>query len=86
MKLLGVPIADKKTEGPTTRICFLGLEIDTEEFVVRIPLPKIEEITSKIQELLLREKCKLKQKQSLIGSLNFACRAIVPGRPFCLFV
>ena len=83
MKLLGVPIADKKTEGPTTRICFLGLEIDTEEFVVRIPLPKIEEITSKIQELLLREKCKLKQMQSLIGSLNFACRAIVPGRPFC---
>ena len=31
MKLLGVPIADKKTEGPTRRICFLGLEIDTEE-------------------------------------------------------
>lgn len=21
--------------------------------------------------------------QSLIGSLNFACRAIIPGRPFC---
>lgn len=32
---------------------------------------------------MIRTKCKLKQMQSLIGSLNFACRAIVPGRPFC---
>lgn len=45
MTLLGVPIAVEKTEGPTTKICFLGLEIDSEEMVVRIPLPKIQEIT-----------------------------------------
>ena len=37
----------------------------------------------KIDEILLRAKCTLKQMQSLIGSLNFACRAIIPGRPFC---
>ena len=30
-----------------------------------------------------KKKCTLKQMQSLIGSLNFACRAIIPGRPFC---
>ena len=45
MTLQGVPIAYEKTEGPTTKICFLGLEIDSEEMVVRIPMPKIEEIT-----------------------------------------
>ena len=47
MTLLGVPIAYEKTEGPTTQICFLGLEIDSEEMVVRIPMPKIKEITQK---------------------------------------
>lgn len=83
MTLLGVPLASEKTEGPKTKICFLGLEIDTEEMVIRIPVTKIYEIISKIEEILPRKKCKLKQLQSLIGSLNFACRAVVPGRPFC---
>ena len=83
MMLLGVPVAQEKTEGPLTKICFLGLEIDSEESVIRIPRIKIQEITDKINDTLPRKKCKLKQMQSLIGSLNFACRAIVPGRPFC---
>ena len=83
MTLLGVPIAYEKTEGPTTRICFLALEIDSEEMVVRIPMPKIKDITQKIEDLLARAKCTLKQMQPLIGSLNSACRAITPGRPFC---
>ena len=83
MTLLGVPIAYEKTEGPTTKICFWGLEIDSEEMVVRIPMPKIKEITQKIEDLLAHAKCTLKQMQSLTGSLNFVCRAITPGRPFC---
>ncbi|MEW8545793.1 MAG: reverse transcriptase domain-containing protein [Candidatus Thiodiazotropha sp.] len=83
MTLLGVPVASEKTEGPSTKICFLGLEIDSEEMVIRIPRGKIIEITQKIEEILPREKCTLKQMQSLIGSLNFACRAVTPGRPFC---
>ncbi|MBV2113440.1 MAG: hypothetical protein KUF82_21005 [Candidatus Thiodiazotropha sp. (ex Ctena orbiculata)] len=83
MTLLGVPVASEKTEGPTTKICFLGLEIDSEEMVIRIPKSKIDEITQKIEEILPRQKCTLKQMQSLIGSLNFACRAVTPGRPFC---
>ena len=83
MTLLGVPTASEKTEGPTTKICVLGLEIDSEEMVIRIPQAKIVEIVQKVDEILLGAKCTLKQMQSLIGSLNFACRAIIPGRPFC---
>ena len=33
--------------------------------------------------MLSKEKTTLKKMQSLIGSLQFACRAIIPGRPFC---
>ena len=79
---LNVPIAEEKTEGPSTTMCFVGLEIDSVEQLVRIPKSKVEEIVGKNQYLLCRKKAILKEIQSLIGSLNFACRAIRPGRPF----
>ena len=34
---LGVPIADEKLVGPVPVLTFLGLEIDTDEMMVRIP-------------------------------------------------
>ena len=80
---LGVPLAEEKTEGPTEVLCFLGLELDSVDMVVRIPMDKIVELIGKIDMVLHKEKVTLKQMQSLIGSLNFCCRAIVPGRPFC---
>jgi hypothetical protein len=40
---LGVPLSAEKTIGPATVIIFLGLEIDTNEMVVRIPIEKITE-------------------------------------------
>lgn len=83
LRKLGVPIADEKTEGPTTIICFLGLELNSEEMVVRLPKEKVKEIVNKIRDILAKEKVTLRAMQSLIGVLNFACRAVVPGRPFC---
>lgn len=83
MRQLHVPIADEKTAGPATIICFLGLELDSEKMEVRIPLHKIQEIIDRIDNFLQREKVTLREMQSLIGVLNFACRAVVPGRPFC---
>lgn len=80
---LGVPLALEKTEGPTEVLVFLGLELDSVKMEVRIPLAKIEELVSKIKEMLSKSKAKVKDIQSLIGSLNFCCRAIPPGRPFC---
>lgn len=80
---LGVPIAVDKTEGPKQVLVFLGLEIDSIQMRIRIPLEKICEIIAKVNVLLSKSKCTLNQMQSLIGSLQFACRAIVPGRPFC---
>ena len=50
---------------------------------VRIPREKIDEVVTKVKAMLLRKKSTLKEMQSLIGSLNFCCRAIAAGRPFC---
>jgi len=83
MKELGVPLAEEKTEGPSEVIVFLGLELDTNRMVVRIPQEKLDDIKCKILQILSKQKTTLKELQSLIGSLNFCCRAIIIGRPFC---
>lgn len=83
MAELNVPLAEDKTEGPAEVLCFLGLELDSIHMVVRIPQEKIGELLQKIELVLSKEKVTLRQMQSLIGSLNFCCRAIIPGRPFC---
>lgn len=83
MDRLNVPLADDKTEGPVTKICFLGLFLDSEQMMVSIPVSKIQEIMLTINTILHKDRCKLREMQSLIGMLNFACRAIAPGRPFC---
>jgi hypothetical protein len=41
---LGLPIADEKTVGPCTNIEYLGLTIDSDELLVKIPQDKIEKL------------------------------------------
>ena len=83
-KEFGVPIADEKTEGPCTVLVFLGLELDSVLMQVRIPMDKVQKLVDQILAVLEHNSSvTLKELQSLLGSLNFMCRAIAPGRPFC---
>ena len=79
---LGVPIAPEKTEGPTNKLIFLGLTINSSDQTVTIPEDKLIKLRGLLTTMLGRKKCTLKEVQSLIGSLNFACRAVAPGRAF----
>jgi hypothetical protein len=83
MQEIGVPLADEKSEGPCQVLVYLGLELNSRQMLVRIPGEKIQEVVEKILATLTKKSVKLKNIQSLIGSLNFCCRAIVVGRPFC---
>ena len=76
-------LADDKTEGSTEVLVFLGLELDTINMIVLIPHQKVLEIVEKIEAVLNKIMTILKEMQSLIGSLNFACRAVIARRPFC---
>ncbi len=78
-----MPISEEKTVRPTTVLVFLGLEIDSIAMQVRIPIEKVNEIVQLIHTFLSKKSVTLREMQSLLGSLNFMCRAIVPGRPFC---
>ena len=68
-KELGVPVAAEKLEGPATRLVFLGIEIDTEEMVVRLPLDKLLELKVLVGKWLSRKSCGHQELQSLAGKL-----------------
>ena len=79
---LGVPLAKEKSEGPTTCLTFLGLELDSVKMQVRVPLEKIQEIKREIHKTRSTKSATIRKIQSLVGKLNFVCRAVRPGRAF----
>ena len=79
---LGVPLATDKTEGPTTCIVFLGIEIDTMAGVLRLPEEKLHRIKRSLQQWVGRRTCQRRELESLIGLLQHACRVVRPGRSF----
>ena len=80
---LGVPLALDKTKGPTTTITFLGIEFDTVHMVLRLPSEKLSNLRLQILSILEKKKVSLRELQSMLGLLNFACRVVRPGRTFC---
>ncbi|CAG2240910.1 unnamed protein product [Mytilus edulis] len=79
---LGIPIKKEKTVLPTTVITIYGIEVDSNIMECRLPQEKIEKIQAKLHEFSRRKKVTLRQLQSLIGLLNFACTVVCPGRAF----
>lgn len=82
-KMWSVPLANDKTVTPVEILTFLGVEFNTLEMMLRLPDEKIAEIRERISVLLRLDKVSLREIQSIIGLLNFACQVIVPGRAFC---
>ena len=66
----------------TQVLSFLGYELDSVKMEVRVPSDKLEKCLSLIQEFLTKPKFTLKTLQSIIGTLNFACAVVLPGRAF----
>ena len=79
---IGVPLALDKTVLPCTLIEYLGLLIDTVLRQLVVPKDKVLDALQRIDNVATKKKCTLKELQSLIGSLNFLCRAIRPGRAY----
>lgn len=81
-KNLKIPIAADKTQGPCTVLEFMGIILDTDRMEARLPPDKVERIQTSLASFQSRKSCTLKELQSLIGTLNFACKVVPPGRPF----
>ncbi len=79
---LGMPLEEKKEEGPSEVLTFLGLEIDTVKMEVRLPQEKVKEMRSILKRWRGMKSCKRRDLESIVGSLNHACKAVRPGRAF----
>ena len=79
---LGVPIANKKVEGPSTCLVFLGILIDTMRGELRLPLDKLTRLRDRVKEWLQKKRCTKRELLSLAGQLQHAATVIRPGRTF----
>ncbi len=77
-----MPIAPAKTEGPATKLIFLGIELDTVSLTMSLPQEKLEHLCTMIQDRESKKSCTKRELLSLIGYLQHACRVIKPGRSF----
>ena len=79
---LGLTVAKEKTVGPTTRITFLGIQIDSVEMTIGLDSEKVSSIRTLLTEWLDRETCSLHQLLSIVGILSWAANVVAHGRTF----
>ena len=79
---LNIPLSEKKTEGPATKLEYLGIFLDSEKMEASLPSEKISRILEILDTVKMRSSCTKRELLSLLGHLNFACRVILPGRSF----
>lgn len=78
----GIPIKSEKTVLPTTVLTIYEIEIDSMALICRLPDLKLIKIRECLRLAKRKRTMTLKDLQSLIGLLNFACLVVVPGRTF----
>ena len=69
-----------KLEGSYTCLTSLGIELDTVAGELRLPTKKLHHLEKMLREWHNRKACPRKELESLIGSLNHACKVIRPRR------
>ncbi len=78
---LRVPLVAEKTEKGNC-IALLGVILDIVRMEALLPWDKLDKCLDLVRSYKDRKDISMIQLESLIGLLNFACRVVVPGRPF----
>ena len=81
-KEVGLPVAGEKTYGPAVVIPLLGIELDSQEMVLRLPQEKLLKLRTLVAKWRKRKCCTKRELQSLAGHLSHACKVVRPGRRF----
>jgi hypothetical protein len=81
-KKLGVPMADEKTEGPCTCLVFLGILLDTVKMEASLAPDRLSALRQLTTIWNGKQSATIAEMQSLVGTLQFACKVIRPGRHF----
>lgn len=80
LKEIGVTEGLEKACAPSTLMTFLGILFNTVAMTLSLPPDKVDELTTQLNKWYNRDEATLRQMQSLIGSLNFACGIVRAGR------
>lgn len=80
--VLGIPIANHKTEGPATVLVFLGILIDSHKFELRLPIDKLKRLQATLRQWINKKVCTRKDLESLLGHLSHAATVVRQGRTF----
>lgn len=82
LRKLGFSINWNKVIDPTTKITFLGIEIDSDDMCLRLPEEKLLQVREELSKFQGRKRATKKQLQSLAGKLNFCASVIYGGRVY----
>ena len=79
---LGIELAVDKTEGPSTCLTILGIEIDTMAMELRLPQAKLARLAESVRSWRGKRSGKRREFESLVGLLQHASQVVRPGRIF----
>ena len=82
LRKLGFYINWQKVVDPCQRITFLGVELDSLAFCVRLPQDKLVRIRQTLDNFCQRKRASKRQLQALVGLLNWASAVVYGGRTF----
>lgn len=79
---LGIPLVHERTEGPTTCLTFLGVELDFLAQQSMLLHAKLDKAMALLKAAAAVTKITLHDLQVLVERLKFACHVIALGRAF----
>ena len=79
---LKAPVVPSKTIGPSQEIEFTGIVLDSVRMEARLPQDKLSRIHDLLNSFESCRSVRLVELQTLIRTLQFACKVVVPGRTF----
>ena len=82
VRKLGFGIHYNKVAGPSQRLTFLGIMLDTVSMSRELPEEKCQEIKDLLHQVYPRRKIKRRELQSLVGKLSWASQCVQGGRTF----
>ena len=82
IRQFGLVVNQEKTEGPSQRLSFLGVLLDSVSQTVSCTPERVEELTTLLRSLLRQRVITRGHTASLIGKLSFAAQVLPGARPF----
>jgi hypothetical protein len=78
----GLIVNPDKTEGPSQRLSFLGIQLDSVNQTLSCTPARVAELTSLLRSLRRERVITRRHAESLIGKLSFAAQVLPGARPF----